>query len=235
MSLLSSLLFKISNFLKAILVVILYGGLCRLWFIQHLRRPGEMDDPEPKIYGHWHGDELILIGAHVGSGMAILVSRSRDGELLHTVMRLFGFRVVRGSSSRGGVGGLKGLLDAVQKEKRSASLAVDGPHGPIYQVKPGIIRLAQQTQCPLIVGAAAARRRFVFKRAWNRCYLPLPFTKCVIAYGKPMKIPARLTEEEFENYRLRVQNVLFALKAEAEAYFKREFETTILQPKTLGA
>lgn len=229
------LLSRIVKFLKALLVVIFYWGLSRSWCIRHLRRPGVIDDPEPKIYGHWHGDELTLIGAHVGSGMAILVSRSRDGELLHAVMRLFGFRVLRGSSHRGGVGGLKGLLDVVQKEKRSASLAVDGPRGPIYRVKPGIIKLAQQTQCSLIVGAAAAKRRFVFKRAWNRCYLPLPFTKCVIAYGEPMKIPARLTEEEFENYRLRVENVLFALKAEAEAYFKREFEVAILQPKTLGA
>ena len=186
-----------------------------------VRFPREWGDAtKPRVYAHWHGDELLLVGAYIGSGMSVMTSRSKDGELMGRVLRWLGFRVVRGSSSRGGAGGLKGLVDAVRKERRDASLAVDGPRGPIYEVKPGIIKLAQQTGCVLVPGAAAANRRIVFKNAWNRCYLPLPFARCVIVYGEPISVPADASSEEFERLRLLLERRLKALKVEAEGRFR---------------
>ena len=145
-----------------------------------------------------------------------------------------GFKVVRGSSTRGGAGGLKGLIDAVAREGWNASLAVDGPRGPIYKVKPGVLKLAQQTQCVLVPGAAAASRRFVFKKAWNRCYLPLPFSRCVIVYGEPIIVPQNITDEEFESMRVRLETTLLALKAEAESHFQRKPDPAMLQVEPTG-
>ena len=200
------------------LVTVFYRAYSRLWSVVHIRRPELLDGPEPVICAHWHGDELLLIGGFSTASrnrMAVMASRSRDGELLMRILTWMGFRVVRGSSTRGGAGGLKGLIDAVNKERCHASLAVDGPRGPIYRVKPGILKLAQETGRPLVLGAASARRRFIFKKAWNRCYLPFPFSKCVIIYGEPIEVPATLSDESFEALRLRLEDQLLSLKTEA--------------------
>lgn len=216
-----TMLKKMRSLILAVLVTGFYWMYSRFWRIEHVRKPQLAAQRDPILWAHWHGDELFLIGAHVGSGMAVMVSRSQDGEMLKRVLSWFGYRVVRGSSSRGGAGGLKGLIDVVQKERRDASLAVDGPRGPLFKVKPGIIKLAQETGFPIVSGVSAAKSRYVFQKAWNRCYLPLPFSKCVLVYGEPLFVPRNLTESEFEKLRLRLENELLAGKREAEEYFGR--------------
>lgn len=190
----------------------------------HVRRPAL----RPSLYAHWHGDELLLLGAYRDGDMAVMASRSRDGELMKRLLEALGFFVVRGSSSKGGAAGLKGLIDAVSGSGREASLAVDGPRGPIYEVKPGILKLAQETGLPIIPGGAAASRRFVFKRAWNRCYLPNPFAKCVIVYGVPVTVPKDVTPEAFESIRRGLEATLRSLKAEAELSFSRAADPKLL-------
>jgi lysophospholipid acyltransferase (LPLAT)-like uncharacterized protein len=210
--------------LKAFFVASIYWLLSRLWFFKHIDRPIVAG---AGIYAHWHGDELCLVGEYAYKRMAILSSRSRDGELMTRVLTYLGFKVARGSSTRGGAGGLKGLIDVVKKEGYNASLAVDGPRGPIYKVKPGILKLAQITGRPLIPGAAAARRRFVFRNAWNKCYLPLPFTRCVIVYGKPIWVPQEISDEQLEEIRSTLESTLLHLKSTAEASFDRKFQNGV--------
>jgi lysophospholipid acyltransferase (LPLAT)-like uncharacterized protein len=158
--------------------------------------------------------------------MAIMASQSRDGELMKRVLTLFGFRVVRGSSTRGGAAGLKGLLDLMKKEKVHVSLAVDGPRGPIYKVKPGIFKLAQQTGLPIIPGVAAASQRFIFKKAWNRCYLPMPFSRCRVLYGEPILVSKDASAEELESLKKLLESRLNVLKAKAESYFGLAFSAS---------
>jgi lysophospholipid acyltransferase (LPLAT)-like uncharacterized protein len=227
------MLTRCRDFCLASLVTGFYWAFSRLWFFRHVNHPQALGDG-PVLYAHWHGDELLLIGAYTHRRMAIMASRSRDGEWLKRILEWLGFYVVRGSSSRGGAAGLKGLIDAVNKEGYNASLAVDGPRGPIYQVKPGILKLAQETQRPIIPGGAASSRRIVFKKAWNRCYLPLPLSRCVIVYGEPLRVPPTTTEEEFESLRAELERRLLALKVEAENRFRPGFQTA-LRPLTDSA
>ncbi len=206
-----------------------YWIYSRLWRVEHRDKPRN-DDATSHLYAHWHGDELLLVGSFAFSRMAVMVSRSKDGERMRRLLEWYGYHVVRGSSSRGGAGGLKGLIDAVKEEGFNASLAVDGPRGPIYKVKPGIVKLAQQTGRPIVPGAASARRRFIFKKAWNQCYLPLPFSKCVIVYGKPIPVPADSTDDELELIRQKVEAQLIWLKVEAENAFQRSFSPGLPKP-----
>lgn len=212
----------------------LYWCLGALWRVEHLRLPPRVDGARPRIFAHWHGDELLLVGAYRGTGHAILSSRSRDGEIMKRVLTWLGYRVARGSSSKGGAGGLKGLIDLVLKEGADASLAVDGPRGPIYQAKPGILKLAQMTGTPVIPGACAASFRVVFRRAWNKCYLPLPFSRCLILYGDPIPVPAGASEQEIEAIRLHLEKTLIALKQEVEGYFDRSFQPLPLKEAVSG-
>ncbi len=202
----------------ACFLAVFYFLMSRFWRFRHVRRP---DNFKNVVYAHWHGDELLLIGAFIGKNMGVMTSYSRDGELMKKMLSILGFKVVRGSTTRGGVGGLKGLIDLV-KSGYSASLAVDGPRGPIYKVKSGILKLAQQTQTPLIPGAAASNRKYIFEKAWNKCYLPLPFSKCVIVYGEPIHVPVEINEYEFEKLRFELEQKLTSLKLEAESIVREE-------------
>ena len=217
----------VRTFCLAFLLAFFYRAYSFFWRFRHVHLPQCANDGSSVVYAHWHGDELLLIGSCIGKGMAIMASRSRDGELMKRIAILLGYRVVRGSSTRRGAEGLKSLISLVIKERCSASLAVDGPRGPIYRVKPGILKLAQQTESWLVPGAASCSSRFVFKKAWNQCYLPLPFSKCVIVYGEPIKVPKHLSDEEFDRWCLKLECSLKQIKVEAEAYFDRRPDTRL--------
>jgi lysophospholipid acyltransferase (LPLAT)-like uncharacterized protein len=200
--------------IAAFAITAFYSLYSRMWRIRRYNVPADFGK-SPTIFAHWHGDELLLIGAFAGRGLAVMSSWSRDGSLMTRVLTRLGYRVSRGSSTRGGGAGLKGLIDAV-KEGADAALAVDGPRGPIHEVKPGILKLAQITGCAIVPGGCAARRRYVFKKAWNKCYLPLPFSRCAIVFGQPVRIAPDATDEELETLRQNLQEQMLNLSAEAE-------------------
>ncbi|MEW6267035.1 MAG: lysophospholipid acyltransferase family protein [Thermodesulfobacteriota bacterium] len=165
-------------------------------------------------YAHWHGDELALITRFGYLKVAILVSHSRDGEHMARAAASLGYRVTRGSSTRGAVGGLVALIREV-KAGHSAVLAVDGPQGPRGVCKPGIVRLAQKTGVPLFPVGVAGTRRLVFKKSWNQAYLPLPFSRQVIFFGPPLFFPLSEVAEEMTDCCRRVEEALRSAREEA--------------------
>src|SRR5262245_36237552 len=113
-------------------IAALYWFYSRFWRVVEVNRPIVAPGGKSFVCAHWHGDELLLVGRFNLRPMAVMGSRSRDGELMKRILEWFGFTVVRGSSTRGGAGGLKGLIDSVLKRNLHASLAVDGPRGPVF-------------------------------------------------------------------------------------------------------
>ncbi|MFM8268859.1 MAG: lysophospholipid acyltransferase family protein [Pseudomonadota bacterium] len=221
--------------LKAALIASFYWLLSLSWRMKVLGRVDLQPQGNGKLYAHWHGDELLMLRLGQFTGMAAMASRSKDGELMKWVLRIMGFKVVRGSSSKGGAGGLKGLLDFVAKTDSHTSLAVDGPRGPIYEVKPGILALAQKTGKAIIPVVGSAEKRFVFKKAWNQCYLPLPFSKCVAIYGEPISISPTATDNELEIAKEVLRKQLIELKGKAEENFNRTFLPALRMQSLNGA
>jgi len=172
-------------------------------------------DGGPCIYAHWHGDELILIRRYSFFGKAVMASLSKDGSMLSVGLEKLGYFVVRGSSSRGGIGGLKALVDAIFKGK-DVALAVDGPRGPRHEVKAGVLKLAQLSGRPILPLAASAERKTVFEKSWNKSFMPHPLSRVVVTYGELFPVPRKMTEAEFEAKRLQLEAVLAATKAEAD-------------------
>jgi lysophospholipid acyltransferase (LPLAT)-like uncharacterized protein len=62
-------------------------------------------------------------------------------------------------------------------------MAVDGPKGPIYRTKEGIIRLSQKSGRPIFPFRAWPERFILFRKAWNQARLPLPFSRIHIMVG----------------------------------------------------
>ncbi|MEZ5065193.1 MAG: lysophospholipid acyltransferase family protein [bacterium] len=137
------------------------------------------------IYAFSHGVLLPLAYGYRGRGVHTLVSRSRDGEIIATILARLGFRLVRGSSSRGGA---RAVLEMTRMGRRGEDLAItpDGPRGPLGSVAPGVGLLARRTGLPIVpIGVAATRGWRA--RSWDRFLVPKPGARVWITYGAPIR------------------------------------------------
>lgn len=171
------------------------------------------DDGRPLIFAFWHRHQLLMAWEHRRRGVTVLVSRSRDGELIAGVLERLGYRTARGSSSRGGPAAFMELLDAVAAGGRVA-FTPDGPRGPAGSVQPGVLALAAKTGVP-IVPVAWAGTRVKTLSSWDRFMIPLPFGRFEVVFGNPLPVSAVNSAAE--------QNLRRALEgAEAEAVRRLE-------------
>ncbi len=138
------------------------------------------------IFAFWHGRQFILVNSHKYQNICIMTSLSKDGDLQTNILSNLGYKTVRGSSSNGGA---KALVKMLQKIKNGcdAAFAIDGPRGPIYEAKPGVLFLAQKTKLPIIPVATAAEKFWQLKN-WDEYTIPKPFTKTAVKYGNPIYV-----------------------------------------------
>jgi len=155
---------------------------------QQFRRQGK-----PFIFVFWHGQMLPLIHHHRHEGIVVLVSEHTDGEYITRVIHQHGFRTARGSSTRGGVKGLKGILRAA-REGKVLGFTPDGPKGPRHEFKWGALVAAQLTGLPLVTIAVGADRAWYLK-SWDRFMIPKPFSSLRIRYGAPRWVPRAASDE----------------------------------------
>lgn len=181
----------------------------------------EQTQGTPCAVALWHEDELSLIARFGHLAPTILVSRSRDGENFTRAIRYLGYRVRRGSSTRGAVGGLIALIRAV-REGETVVVAVDGPQGPRGVCKPGIIRIVQKTRAPLFPVGVAVSRRYVLKKTWSQSYFPLPFSRQVIWVGRPLSFPETNDPGVMKRYCEEVAEALHAARQQAGKILKGE-------------
>ncbi len=112
----------------------------------------------PVIIAFWHCRQIMMPLCYGGSRLSILISEHRDGELIHRVVRRFGFDTVRGSTTRGGA---RALRQMVRLGRSGADLAVtpDGPRGPRCVAQAGVVELAKLTGLPIIPLTFAASKK----------------------------------------------------------------------------
>lgn len=172
------------------LVYAVYRSLSATWRLRR-HEPAAMierlEHDQPFVVAMWHGDELGLVCFSRFYRLATMASLSRDGELMNYVLRKFGFETARGSSSRGGS---RALRDLMRLARRGCSpvIAVDGPRGPVYKAKPGVLELARVTGLPVFPCAMASSRHVALHRSWDLTDLPMPFAKVLIYWGEPIVV-----------------------------------------------
>jgi len=163
------------------------------------------------LLAFWHRHLLLMRYAYRGSRMTVLISRSRDGELISQVMKQFGVWSGRGSSSRGGVGGLREMLRAARSGS-DLGITPDGPRGPLRKVQPGVVAVAAATGLPLVPVAQAATRRILLD-SWDRHPLALPGSRVEFVFGDPLTVPRGGDVEEWSH---RIEEALNAVERRAE-------------------
>ena len=139
--------------------------------------------PGPTIFAFWHRSLLTCAHRFRNRNIAILISRSFDGELIARTVELLGFRAIRGSSSRGGAAGLRNMQLAYAAGHRCA-ITADGPRGPAFVAKPGAAQLAQSAQPGgTWLGCFYALPDRAWQlRSWDRFLIPKPFARVVLTW-----------------------------------------------------
>ncbi|MHC4480645.1 MAG: lysophospholipid acyltransferase family protein [Planctomycetota bacterium] len=142
---------------------------------------GIREGRRPVIVAFWHRHILTMLAHYREHRVCVPVSQSRDGEYVAQVMGRFGMASVRGSTSRGSLRVLKGLLARV-REGWSPAITPDGPRGPKFSVQPGIALLARRSGLPVYPVGIAVRDAWL-ARSWDDFVMPKPWTRIVIAFG----------------------------------------------------
>ena len=171
-------------------------AIARTWRFRSVNEDAyraELSTGRPVVLALWHGEMLPLLFYHRDRQIAVLVSEHGDGEIIARILSAFGFRLVRGSTSRGAAR----ALIAVDRELEAGfvvGITPDGPRGPRHSVAPGAL-LAAHRAGVRIVPLAATASAFWQLGSWDRFMIPKPFARVTIAYGDPLAIEAPSSRE----------------------------------------
>ena len=168
------------------------------------------------ILAFWH--DRIFAGVYYfrDRGIAVLTSKSMDGEYIARFISRFGFGAIRGSSSRGGVRALVEMI-RLMREGIPMAFTVDGPRGPRYEAKSGPVMLAKKTGNPIVPFVTECASYWQV-RSWDRLQVPRPFARACVIFGEPIYVPDEGGEDEIEAKRGELQRSLDDLVRRGKAW-----------------
>jgi hypothetical protein len=142
------------------------------------------------IFAFWHNRLIMMPHFYCAfvkrHAITVMVSRSRDGQIITDIAEKFGFKMVRGSSSRGGKTALREMVRSL-KSGWDGGYTPDGPRGPRYSIGQGLVTIAQLTGYPIIPVSYEVTRRIVVN-SWDKLIIPMPFSRGVLIFGDPVVI-----------------------------------------------
>jgi lysophospholipid acyltransferase (LPLAT)-like uncharacterized protein len=141
---------------------------------------------QPWVLAFFHGTQWPLLAWRRRRPTLVMVSHSADGTMQARALAVLGFLVVRGSSSRGGARALATIVRRAKRGDVDAAFAVDGPRGPLGEVKPGAVLAARRAGGVLVPMGSAVLRGKTFTRAWDRFVLAWPFARVAVVLGAPL-------------------------------------------------
>lgn len=220
--------------MRSSLMQALIGGLLALWMTlvkyttrwEHVNRERVLpilEGGDGMIGLTFHSRFMLLTSAWKRRyGQAyVLISRSRDGNIVAWTCRWLGLKTLRGSarnaaksSAKGGAEAGRGSLDAL-RSKGCVVITPDGPRGPRQRIPIGPIRLAKLSGAPIVPCSFATARRRQFS-SWDRFVLPLPFGRGQMIWGTPVFVSAEATPEEMEALRAAIEAEMNKALAQAD-------------------
>lgn len=183
------------------------------------------------IFAMWHSDQCSLHGIpfEKRKNVNILISKSGDGEVIARVVKRWGFSTVRGSKDKGTrkKGGVRATMEMIEKvnEGQNVAIMVDGPAGPLHEIKNGVIKVAKHTGGAIIPMVWYSPNKTLVKfPTWDKFKIPLGFTKIINLYGEPIYVPENSTPEEDNAIKEKLKQALFDLEKQAPEAFKEAYK-----------
>ncbi len=165
----------------------------RLW-IASWRFKGNVPTKSPNIMLMWHEELFPILKRASHQNWAVIISPSKDGDILSRLLSSWGFSILRGSASDRSKA-VKVLRDTIKiARENKTTLGIDGPRGPRREIKIGMLLAAQRTGVPIYLVRIRAKG-FRLKPTWDKCLLPYPFSKITLIQSEPIYIDKDLSRE----------------------------------------
>lgn len=157
-----------------------------------------MEEDKPYVMALWHNKVVTTVLAlEFIKKRAGLASPSADGELISIPLEKLGFKMIRGSSGKDSVKGLVQLIKAV-KDGYTIGTPLDGPKGPRFEAKQGMIYVAQKSGRPMVFMGAAYSKKWILSKTWDKCQIPKPFSKVICVISEPFVIEKSISVDEYK-------------------------------------
>jgi lysophospholipid acyltransferase (LPLAT)-like uncharacterized protein len=181
---------------------------------------GDSFDSAPlSIWCFWHRCVIPATYRLRKNRIAVMTSRSFDGEYIARIIRKLGYIPVRGSSSRGGAAALLGMR-AQLEQGQAVAFTIDGPRGPRYVAKPGPVVLAKKTGVPISCFYVAVERAWTLN-SWDRMMIPKPFSRAAFYASSPIVVPPDASNEQMSALHRQMQEALERCRIKAEQAFNK--------------
>jgi lysophospholipid acyltransferase (LPLAT)-like uncharacterized protein len=178
--------------------------------------PPDATFEKPVIYSFWH--RAVFAGAWLWrkASVAVMVSRSFDGEYIARTIEKLGFVAIRGSSSRGGAKALLGLKSQLE-QGIPVVFTIDGPRGPKYVAKPGPVLLSRASALPMAAFYVALSDAWVLN-TWDALMIPKPFSKTLVRFSAKVRVPAEADDAQMAEFHTQLQSALERVTRFAEEH-----------------
>jgi lysophospholipid acyltransferase (LPLAT)-like uncharacterized protein len=177
--------------------------------------PGQVDPADSYLYAFWHECLLAPVAKWHLSRARVLISRSKDGQLMAEVARFLGLTPVRGSTTRGGIEAVREILRA--GGRGHVGVTPDGPLGPARRVQAGVVYLAARTGLPVVPVGFGFERPWRMA-SWDRFIVPRPWKRVACVSLAPVVIPQDADRNELEQYRQWLEQELLRATELAELW-----------------
>ncbi|MGI9301638.1 MAG: lysophospholipid acyltransferase family protein [Gammaproteobacteria bacterium] len=184
-----------------------------------------LQSSEPFIPCYWHQRQVFCVRYLLdqrakGLNLGYLISPSADGDMASRMFGDIGVHIIRGSATRGGAQALREIYTMIKTHKVSPIVTPDGPNGPIFEFKQGVVMLSQLAGAPMLPIAYGANRYWQVK-SWDRFVVPKPFARITISIGPPQSVDRRLAVGDLSAVCGQMAKSLNELVAGAEAAAKQ--------------
>jgi lysophospholipid acyltransferase (LPLAT)-like uncharacterized protein len=143
--------------------------------VEHLNREAQLRiwrEGGNAIFCFWHGRLFMMPYAEERKRCKVLVSTSRDGEFISRVVRFFGIGTIRGSYRKASFGSIREIMQSLE-QGYDIAVTPDGPKGPRYRVKKGIVEIARLSGRPLVpVSFSATKKKLFIPGTDSSCRCP---------------------------------------------------------------
>ena len=156
-------------------------------------------EKKPFILAFWHS-QLMMIGYvwKSKSVLNMLASSHSDGRFGAYIAGHFNLKNIS-IEAKNKSPSLRKIFK-ILNDGHYLGITPDGPRGPNQKVSEGIIKIAINSQVPIIPLGFASNKNFRLK-SWDSFLITYPFSKCNFVWGDPITIPSTTKDNEIDKYK----------------------------------
>ena len=163
-----------------------------------------LKNKKPFILAFWHNQLLMIsFSWKKNKKLNILASGHSDGQFGAIIAKYLGSNTLTISAKKRKVN-IRPIFDLLNNNNY-IGITPDGPRGPKEKVSDGVIKIAKNSNVPIIPVGFWSSRNFTLN-SWDSFLITYPFSKCVFAWSEPILIPNNLSDEEIPKFQLLLEN-----------------------------